>query len=56
MEFDVMIKLGLAYKHTYTKAEQMGDRKTEDTVVRRMVQEAVNRVKQGARGKQEGET
>ena len=38
-EFDAMIKLGLAYEHTNTEAEQMGDVETEDMVVWRMVQE-----------------
>ena len=42
MEFDAMIKLRLAYEHTHTKAEQMGDMKTKDTVVRRIIQDKVN--------------
>ena len=50
MEFDAMIELGLAYEHTNTKAEQMGDSIIEDMVVRTMVQEEVNRVNQGTRG------
>ena len=50
MEFDAMIKLGLSYEHTNKKAERMGDAKTEDMVVRRMVQEELNCVNKGARG------
>ena len=49
-DIDAMIKLGLAYEHANTKTKQMGDVTTEDTVVRRIVQEEVNHVNQGARG------
>ena len=49
-EIDAMIKLGLSYEHTNKKAEQMGNAKMEDMVLRRMVQEEVNRVNQGAKG------
>ena len=51
-DFDSMIKLGLADEHTNIKADQIGNTKDEDMLVRRMMQEEVNQENHGAKVEQ----
>ena len=48
MSLDDLVKLGLAYEHTNTKSDQLGGSKDQDASVRRVIQEEVKRMNNGA--------
>ena len=48
MSLDDLVKLGLAYEHTNTKSDQLGGSKDQDASVRRVIQEEVKRMNDGA--------
>ena len=45
---DDLVKLGLAHEHTNTKSDQLGGTKDQDASVRRVIQEEVRRMNNGA--------